>query len=212
MYEVERDMDRPTTVAATSLMSMTWATLGKDKAGHGLQRESASMAKRLGLYSGDAGDLSARGSLPTLDLGDEKVRRAAAATAWGSFNFQMQATGGNPTSLTTYCSTDLTPRVMSMSYRRAPLPRGPPRLPIPAAEIRVSAGRPTTPSAKSTYELVCRFWIVVFEMNYCYYSREVASLPFAEALFRKLLLWADGLEDAGAQRDEHSPDHVLNLQ
>lgn len=77
-------MDRLPTVAATCLMSMTWTTLGKDKIGRRLQVESASMGQRLGLYNGP---LDSHSGAAKID--DDKLEIAAAATAWGSFNFQM---------------------------------------------------------------------------------------------------------------------------
>lgn len=43
IYDAEKDVDSLTTVAATSLMSMTWTTLGKDKAARHLQEDSARM-------------------------------------------------------------------------------------------------------------------------------------------------------------------------
>jgi hypothetical protein len=73
-------------VAATCIMSMTWTTLGKDWTGRKLQCESARMAKRRGLY-----DQCDELTVSQLDYQNENVRRAAAATAWSSFTFHMQA-------------------------------------------------------------------------------------------------------------------------
>ncbi|KLO84881.1 Uncharacterized protein LW93_7132 [Fusarium fujikuroi] len=84
IYDSEKNIDRLTTVAATSLMSMTWTTLGKDKAGRRLQEHSARMAQRMGLY-GESDSVSYH----QLDLSDERVEAAVCATAWGSFNFQI---------------------------------------------------------------------------------------------------------------------------
>ncbi|PNP74987.1 hypothetical protein FNYG_11634 [Fusarium nygamai] len=84
IYDVEKGVDSLTTVAATSLMSMTWTTLGKDKAGRRLQEDSAKMSQRMRLYG--ESDASSRNPL---DLSDERVEIAACAAAWGSFNFQM---------------------------------------------------------------------------------------------------------------------------
>ncbi|KAF5711420.1 conidial development fluffy [Fusarium globosum] len=88
IFDSEKDIDRLTTVAATSLMSMTWTTLGKDKAGRRLQEHSARMAQRMGLY-GESDSVSYH----QLDLSDERVEAAVCATAWGSFNFQMYSGG-----------------------------------------------------------------------------------------------------------------------
>ncbi|KAI8414059.1 hypothetical protein FOFC_07350 [Fusarium oxysporum] len=87
IYDAEKGVDSLTTVAATSLMSMTWTTLGKDKAGRRLQEDSARMAQRMGLY-GESGAFSYH----QLDLSDGRVEAAVCATAWGSFNFQMYST------------------------------------------------------------------------------------------------------------------------
>lgn len=46
--------------------------------------ESADMAERLHLY-----DVVADALPSPLDLDDDDIRTAAAATAWGSFNLQM---------------------------------------------------------------------------------------------------------------------------
>ncbi|KAH7260710.1 uncharacterized protein BKA55DRAFT_591007 [Fusarium redolens] len=84
IYDAEKGVDSLTTVAATSLMSMTWITLGKDKAGRRLQEDSARMAQRMRLYG--ESDVS---SYNQLDLSDECVEAAVCATAWGSFKFQI---------------------------------------------------------------------------------------------------------------------------
>ncbi|KAI7771623.1 hypothetical protein LZL87_005899 [Fusarium oxysporum] len=71
IYDAEKGVDSLTTVAATSLMSMTWATLGKDKAGRRLQEDSAKMAQRMRLYCE-----SGVSSHNQLDLSDERVETA----------------------------------------------------------------------------------------------------------------------------------------
>ncbi|KAF4985316.1 hypothetical protein FGRMN_11236 [Fusarium graminum] len=144
----EKGTDSLTTVAATSLMSMTWTTLGKDKVGYRLQVESARMAERLQLYGDPV--------IPTgspLDLIDERVEEAACATAWGSFNFQM---------------------------------------------------------ADATYAAVCKFWLIIFDMNYLYYTQKSILLSSAVAIFQRLLAWAHSLAN-GVERSEYDPDYVLNI-
>nr|RBQ85299.1 hypothetical protein FVER53263_20460 [Fusarium verticillioides] len=47
IYDDEKSVDCLTTVAATSLMNMTFTTLGKDKAGRRLQEDNARMAQRM---------------------------------------------------------------------------------------------------------------------------------------------------------------------
>jgi hypothetical protein len=84
IYDAEKGVDSLTTVAATSLMSMTWITLGNDKAGRRLQEDSARMAQRMRLYG--ESDVS---SYNQLDLSDECVEAAVCATAWGSFKLQI---------------------------------------------------------------------------------------------------------------------------
>jgi hypothetical protein len=84
IYDQERGRDRLTTVAATSIMSMTWTTLGKDRIGSSLQRDSAGMAQRLHLY-----DCDRIVDGVELDSQNEEIQKAASAAAWGSFNFQM---------------------------------------------------------------------------------------------------------------------------
>ncbi|KAG7415706.1 Nitrogen assimilation transcription factor nit-4 [Fusarium oxysporum f. sp. rapae] len=182
IYDAEKGVDSLTTVAATSLMSMTWATLGKDKAGRRLQEDSAKMAQRMRLYCE-----SGVSSHNQLDLSDERVETAVCATAWGSFNFQM---------------------VMSMSYHREPIPKRTPRFRIPGKTL--TAGQHDIPSTDATYTAVCQFWLIVFDMNYLYYFEKSVSLSSAVAIFQRLLGWADALP-AGVGRDEHNPAHVLNI-
>ncbi|WKT46863.1 hypothetical protein QSH57_011737 [Fusarium oxysporum f. sp. vasinfectum] len=182
IYDAEKGVDSLTTVAATSLMSMTWTTLGKDKAGRRLQEDSARMAQRMGLY-GDSGAFSYH----QLDLSDGRVEAAVCATAWGSFNFQM---------------------VMSMSYHQEPIPKRTPRFRIPGKTL--TAAQHDVPSTDATYTAVCQFWLVVFDMNYLYYFERSVSISSAVAIFQRLLGWADALP-AGVGRDEHNPDHVLNI-
>lgn len=63
---------------------MAWTTFGRDNLGMEFLGESADMAERLHLYNVVAA------ALPSpLDLDDDDIRTAAAATAWGSFNLQM---------------------------------------------------------------------------------------------------------------------------
>jgi hypothetical protein len=65
--------------------------------------------------------------------------------------------------------------------------------------------------SESTYTFVCRFWLVVFEMNYLYYFQKAVSVSIAVTIFHKLLAWANGL-NASVRRNEHNQDYVLNLQ
>ncbi|CZR35995.1 uncharacterized protein FPRO_03745 [Fusarium proliferatum ET1] len=182
IYDSEKNIDGLTTVAATSLMSMTWTTLGKDKAGRRLQEHSARMAQRMGLY-GESDSVSYH----QLDLSDERVEAAVCATAWGSFNFQM---------------------VMSMSYHQAPIPKRTPRFRIPGKPL--IAGQHDMPSTDATYTAVCQFWLIAFDMNYLYYFERSISVSSAVAIFQRLLGWADALP-AGVQRHESNPDHLLNI-
>ncbi|KAG5806375.1 hypothetical protein H9Q74_009089 [Fusarium xylarioides] len=182
IYDAEKDVDSLTTVAATSLMSMTWTTLGKDKAGRRLQEDSARMAQRMRLYG--ESEVSSRN---LLDLSDERVEVAACATAWGSFNFQM---------------------VMSMSYHQEPIPKRSPKFRIPGKNL--FKAQHDKPNTDATYTAVCQFWLIVFDMNYLYYLERSVSMASAVAIFQRLLGWADALP-AGVQRHESNPDHVLNI-
>ncbi|KAK2134473.1 hypothetical protein NOF04DRAFT_1365018 [Fusarium oxysporum II5] len=156
IYDAEKGVDSLTTVAATSLMSMTWTTLGKDKAGRRLQEDSARMAQRMGLY-GESGAFS----YDQLDLSDGRIEAAVCATAWGSFNFQMYST------------------VMSMSYHQDPIPKRTPRFRIPGKTL--TAAQHDVPSTDATYTAVCQFWLVVFDMNYLYYlERSVSISPCSQ--------------------------------
>jgi hypothetical protein len=84
LYNTEKEIDRLTTVAASSMMCMALTTSGKDKIGRLLLSENAGMAKRLHLY-----DVPPDATSSPLNLQDSDIKTAAAATAWGSFNFQM---------------------------------------------------------------------------------------------------------------------------
>lgn len=80
IYDAEKDVDSLTTVAATSLMSMTWTTLGKDKAARHLQEDSARMAQRMGLC-GEIDDFS----FHQLDLSGERFEAAVCVTVYNIF-------------------------------------------------------------------------------------------------------------------------------
>jgi hypothetical protein len=84
IYDVEHDVESLTTVAATCLMSMTWITLGKDKAGRRFQEDNANKVQRMHLYGESNGF-----SHSPLNLSDDDLEAAACVTAWGSFNFHM---------------------------------------------------------------------------------------------------------------------------
>ncbi|PVH91248.1 hypothetical protein DM02DRAFT_664202 [Periconia macrospinosa] len=125
------------------------------------------MAQRLHLYDVFIDILPS-----PLDLQDDDVATAAAATAWGSFNFQM---------------------LMSMSYRREPLAKSLPNLPIPGEPSGNGSTSRPLPSYQEGYAFVCRLWAITFEMNYQYFYTGAVTLPAAELLFHKLLAWADDL-------------------
>ena len=95
-----------------------------------------------------------------------------------------------------------------MSFHQEPLPKAPPTLPIPSD---ASSSQSHWSILKSTYKLACQFWAIAFEMNYLYHFKKSASLSSAVTIYQKLLAWADMLQ-ADKKRDEHNPDHVLNLQ
>jgi hypothetical protein len=65
-------------------MCMASTTLGNDKSGMEFLAESAAMAERLQLYNIQAHVLP-----HVLSIQDRDIAAATAATAWGSFNFQM---------------------------------------------------------------------------------------------------------------------------
>ena len=101
---------------------------------------------------------------------------------------------------------------MSMSYRREPFVKIPPKLPIPGDPTSNSTiDRPLPPYQGEVYTYVCKLWLVTFEMNYQYFYIGVTVLPAAELIFQKLLGWADSLQE-GVKRQEYTPDGVTNLQ
>ena len=97
-----------------------------------------------------------------------------------------------------------------MSYYQGPLPKGLPTYAIPG-ESWACIDSTVVPYPKSTYAFVCQFWSIVYEMNDIYYSKKAASISCATRIFRKLLAWADTMQ-GGVERNQHNPDHVLNLQ
>ncbi|PVH95427.1 hypothetical protein DM02DRAFT_617915 [Periconia macrospinosa] len=185
IYETEKESDSLTTVAATALMSMAWIMQGKDKTAVALLVENARMAERLHLYNA-----SSYTSSGPLDLQNEDIRAAAAATAWGSFNFQI---------------------LMSTSYHRNPLAKTAPNLPIPGdIHANDSNRRPLPPYQGQVYTSVCKFWSIVCEMTTEYFGKNQVTLPTAELIFQKLLAWSDCLEDC-VKRGEHPIDGVTYL-
>jgi hypothetical protein len=85
LYEEDRMMDTLPTVVGIILISMIWIVRGNDKYGVGMLKECAEMGGRLQLYK------SIRDCVPPLNIMDADVKAAAAHTAWGTFNWQMQA-------------------------------------------------------------------------------------------------------------------------
>ena len=196
IYNMEPPEDLLTTVAATTIMSLTWATLGNDKAGRRLHEASAGMAQRLQLY----GDIEEPPGM-ALDLSDVNVERAACVTACGTFNFQMCEAYSRLRFRAK--PTDEDTRVMSMSFHQEPLPKSPPRFRLP--------GEPWASNVDATYTAICQFWLVVFDMNYLHYCKQDFTLPTAVGIFQRLLAWADGLP-TGVERSDGTPDYVLNIQ
>jgi hypothetical protein len=84
LYDAIKDVDCLTTVASTLILYLAWATLGKDKVSMEFLKESAAMVERLHLYN-----VPADAPPSPLNLDDDDIKTAAAATAWGLFNFQM---------------------------------------------------------------------------------------------------------------------------
>jgi hypothetical protein len=56
-------------------------------------------------------------------------------------------------------------KVISMSYRQEPLPKGLPNFAIPGGPIAGYASKARHPSLESTFKFVCRFWCIAFEMT-----------------------------------------------
>ena len=101
---------------------------------------------------------------------------------------------------------------MSMSYRREPLAKALPNLPIPGQlPINGSRGRPLPPYQGQIYTSSCKLWSITFEMIYQYYYLRVDSLAVAEVIFHKLLGWANDLQE-GVNRGEYTSDGATNLQ
>jgi hypothetical protein len=86
-WEEARTNDHLASVAALLLISLACNNFGEDKKGEEFVYESYKMAKRLHLY--DCDDLPADIDDP-LNMEDYDVRAAAAAAAWGSFDWQMK--------------------------------------------------------------------------------------------------------------------------
>lgn len=84
LYEEDRMMDTLPTTVAIILLSIVWTVRGNDKHGVVMLKECAEMGNRLQLYK------MIRDCVPPLNIMDPDVRVAAAATAWGTFNWQMQ--------------------------------------------------------------------------------------------------------------------------
>ncbi|KAH7128719.1 hypothetical protein B0J11DRAFT_525585 [Dendryphion nanum] len=185
LYESVKHVDSLTTVAATSLMCMAWTALGNDTIGMVLLAENASMAERLHLYN-----VLEDAAPSPLDLRDNDMNTAAAATAWGSFNLQM---------------------LLSMSYRRKPFAETRPNLPMPGeSSTEGLKGRPLPYYQGQIYTSVCKLWSIAFEMNCQYFCKDVVSLTTAELIFQRLLAWADDLQ-GDIKRGKHTADGVTNL-
>jgi hypothetical protein len=84
LYEQDRMMDTLPAMVGIMLISLIWIVRGNDKHGVGMLKECADMGGRLQLYK------PILDCVPPLNIMDPDVRTAAAHTAWGTFNWQMQ--------------------------------------------------------------------------------------------------------------------------
>jgi hypothetical protein len=91
--------------------------------------------------------------------------------------------------------------LLSMRYRREPEVERMPSLPMPGEDDEFSASQDSGPSmAKrplsaltgNTFLVATKFWLIVHEMVWAYYSsRKNVSIPMAEYMFGKFLIWSD---------------------
>ena len=101
---------------------------------------------------------------------------------------------------------------MSKSYHRAPLARTLPTLPIPGETLaNDGTGRALPAYVGSTQSSVCKFWSVVYEMNWHYFFEKNVQLPTAESIYHKLLAWSDQIPQ-DVRRNDNSLDHAIGLQ
>src|SRR5271156_3321356 len=84
LYEQDRATDTLPTVVGIILISLVWTLRGNDKFGAVMLKECADMGYRLQLYQ------TTIDSVSPLNMMDPDIKAAASATAWGTFNWQMQ--------------------------------------------------------------------------------------------------------------------------
>lgn len=81
----------------------------------------------------------------------------------------------------------------SASFRQAPLVKTPPSFPIPGDLANVS-WRPLPPYMGETFTSMCKFWLIILDMDWLYYSSDSSlSLSDAESIYQRMLAWADAL-------------------
>jgi hypothetical protein len=197
-YEEDRIVDTLPTVVGIILLSVIWTVRGNDKHGVIMLRESAEMGNRLQLYK------TIRDCVPPLNIMDNDVRTAAAHTAWGTFNWQMQAKSildGKADSS----------RLISMSFHMDPFVKSVPRLPIPGLQLPKTAPiRPLPAYMGGTFTRFCTFWTIMFDVIMMHRRKEAASLAHAQLIYRRLLKWASELSGE-VKRGSHASDHVVAL-
>ncbi|KAK3937143.1 hypothetical protein QBC46DRAFT_393363 [Diplogelasinospora grovesii] len=185
-----------TTASAMMLLAMTANHLGRDKRGQEFLGESARICRRLLLV-----DLESEPKTPWygLDFQDEDVRESASITAWSTFNWQT---------------------LHSFYFHQPPRIKRPPWLPIPKPDRNdvpqspdddqsMDGYSPIPPRRRRrrrwlghmghTFEALCKFWAIMHEMVWAYYTDDIHSrnktIEIAERLYQKLLAWADQLPD-----------------
>ncbi|CAM1507497.1 Fc.00g071380.m01.CDS01 [Cosmosporella sp. VM-42] len=209
-WRVESKSDFMPNMAAAIYLSLGSLGRGKDHIVSEYLSVAASMGSRMGLFGVE------------LDVAHAKLGKLApdeteqaCFTAWGVFN-----------SMT----------ILSVFYRQpgVKIPRLSPALPIPGSQdtglkdprserLATTAGNShhgsfatsTLPKYMGdTFPFLCKFWLILNEVDAVYYSgktpqlRERVLLQFAEFKFRELLALGDSLPTSFS-RGHHNPHHVI---
>ncbi|KAK1658525.1 hypothetical protein BDP55DRAFT_773261 [Colletotrichum godetiae] len=197
LWKVEKEagVDHICTVIAVHYLTMTATSLGAGAEYVDFLGDTLEMAKRLELFNADSSD-------PPKFMIDNSIncQQVRAQTAWALFNS------------VTILSMHVHKRLLEFS----------PRFPIPDTRISLVGRNEQSKENKrrsfhsALFRENCKFFSIVHDMLQVIYGptqipyADAISLSFAEATYRRLLSWADGLPLEIAQ-GEQCTHHVMFL-
>jgi hypothetical protein len=218
LWPAEEPADSIPSLTALMLACECCAIQGKDSRAYRLMAAGRQMAARLGIMG--VSDEEATVALARHNS-DQDWLKAASSAAWGAFNWvtSVPSQPRLPPCRKNADGLSLGSRTRAFYYgdRQG---RYPPMLPIPGtnpeADEKMQIRTPLPPYKGQIFPRLTALILIMHQVSLMYDAdsdkqlSERIPLAFAEAKYRKLLAWADGLEDEMAL-GEYTPRHVLIL-